>query len=55
MLLVEDELLMALPLVPMHEICPEPVVMGVADEGVPQGEDAPPRKNPFAELARLKR
>ncbi len=55
MLLVEDELLMALPLVPMHEVCPEPVVMGVADEGAPQGEDEVPRKNPFAELARLKK
>lgn len=53
--LLEDELLMALPLVPMHEVCPEPVVMSVADEAVSQGQDEEPRKNPFAELARLKK
>lgn len=55
MVLVEDELLMALPLVPMHEVCPEPVVMEVADDGALPGADETPRKNPFAELARLKK
>ena len=53
--LLEVELLMALPLVPMHEVCPEPVVMSVADDAASKGQDEAPRKNPFAELARLKK
>lgn len=53
--LLEDELLMALPLVPMHEICPEPVGMRMADGDVSMPEDEEPRKSPFAELARLKK
>ena len=48
--LVEDELLLALPLVPRHEVCPEPLPLpdasAVADEAKP---------NPFAALAALKR
>lgn len=48
--LIEDELLLALPLVPRHEVCPEPLVHGDAAE-LPEG-DAP---NPFAALAALKR
>lgn len=52
--LVEDELLMELPLVPMHETCPQPVVMAAgAIDGSADAE--PQRKNPFAELARLKK
>lgn len=53
--LIEDELLMELPLVPMHEICPQPVVMaaGAIDGATDSAE--PPRKNPFAELAKLKK
>lgn len=53
--LIEDELLMELPLVPMHETCPQPVVMaaGVIDGAAGAGE--PTRKNPFAELAKLKK
>jgi len=52
--LVEDELLMELPLVPMHETCPQPVVMAAgAIDGPADAE--PQRKNPFAELARLKK
>ncbi|MDO9568448.1 MAG: YceD family protein [Hydrogenophaga sp.] len=53
--LLEDELLMELPLVPMHEVCPLPVVMQAADPGVGQEGDGPQRRNPFAELARLKK
>jgi uncharacterized protein len=53
---LEDELLMALPLVPMHEVCPVPVVM---QSGGPElaSEDAsePERKNPFSALAKLKK
>ncbi|HEX6705390.1 MAG TPA: YceD family protein [Albitalea sp.] len=47
--LVEDELLLALPLVPRHEVCPQPLPMAHDD---PE-EDA--RTNPFAALAALKR
>ena len=45
---IEDELLLALPLVPMHERCPEPLPLP-QDEGVPEPE------NPFAKLALLKK
>lgn len=54
--LIEDELLMELPLVPMHEVCPESpaALAGAAD--VP-ADEAPESKrpNPFAGLARLKK
>ena len=53
---LEDELLMELPLVPMHETCPVPVKLHAGDEaGGGVGEGEPQRKNPFAELARLKK
>lgn len=48
--LIEDELLLALPLVPRHAACPEPLAH-VDDE--PAVEEA--RPNPFAKLAALKR
>jgi uncharacterized protein len=48
--LVEDELLLALPLVPRHEVCPQPLPMSHGDDV--QEEPAP---NPFAALAVLKR
>ena len=51
--LLEDELLMALPLVPMHDECPEPPVLRVGDADVP--EEAPTKPNPFAMLAQLKK
>jgi uncharacterized protein len=47
--LVEDELLLALPLVPRHDVCPEPLPMRHGDVGE---EELP---NPFAALAALKR
>lgn len=50
--LVEDELLMDLPVAPRHEVCPVPVQLAVADEGF-ETETAP-RENPFALLQRLK-
>ena len=50
--LVEDELLMDLPVAPRHEVCPVPVKLAVADEGF-EAEPAP-RENPFALLQRLK-
>ena len=47
--LVEDELLLALPLVPKHEHCPVPLLApGSGDEG---GIETP---HPFAVLAGLK-
>ncbi len=50
--LIEDELLMAMPLVPMHGECPVPVPMVVAD---PDFEDAEPsRPHPFANLTQAK-
>ena len=50
--LVEDELLLALPLVPRHEQCPQPLAVPQQ----PEAEDeAPVRENPFAALARLRR
>lgn len=51
---VEDELLLALPIVPMHEICPEALPFTpepVVDEAL---EAAPEKPNPFAVLAGLK-
>ena len=50
--LLEDELLMALPVVPMHDECPETPVFSVGDADVPQAEEKP---NPFAVLANLKK
>ena len=47
--LVEDELLLAMPIVPRHEVCPEPLMPAAEDEPV---DDQP---NPFAALASLKR
>ncbi len=53
--LLEDELLMALPLVPMHEECPEAVPMQAGQlAGDGEGEEQV-RESPFAQLARLKR
>ncbi len=54
--LVEDELLLALPLVPMHEICPQPLLAADRLAGTPGSTDAEPaRAHPFAALKALKR
>lgn len=50
--LVEDELLLALPLVPMHEDC-EPPPVGVDEFDGAAAEETPP--HPFAALAVLKK
>lgn len=51
--LLEDELLMALPLVPMHEQCP---VATTLSAGVIEAADEAGKKpNPFALLAQLKK
>lgn len=52
---LEDELLMELPLVPMHDTCPVPVSLRSVESPGAQEEPATPRKNPFAELAKLKK
>lgn len=50
--LVEDELLMALPLVPRHETCPVDVKLAVADPGFEAESSV--KAHPFAALASLK-
>ena len=59
---LEDELLMALPLVPMHDECPVAPVMQVGEDALADGagqngEEAPSgeKPNPFAVLAQLKK
>jgi len=47
--LVEDELLLALPIVPRHGVCPDP--LPVVEDDLPEDE----KPNPFAKLASLKR
>lgn len=54
--LVEDELLMTIPLVPMHEECPLP--LGTPPEGKDDAREAgegQERPHPFAALAKLKK
>lgn len=53
--LIEDELLMALPLVPMHDHCPVEVPMASGKLGEADEEEQGERKNPFAVLAALKK
>lgn len=50
--LVEDELLMELPVAPRHEVCPEAVKMSAVDPGFEAA--APEKEHPFAVLGRLK-
>ncbi len=50
LLLIEDELLMAMPLVPMHEHCASP--LPVAQQDDPKVPDE--RPHPFAALAQIK-
>jgi uncharacterized protein len=50
--LVEDELLMEVPVAPFHEVCPVPVKMSTADAGFEQATES--REHPFAALSRLK-
>lgn len=53
--LIEDELLMALPLVPRHEPdCPAPVQLSAQDAGFDEAQTQG-RPHPFAALAQLKR
>ena len=54
MAVLEDELLMALPLVPMHETCPQPLPSSAGALPDAGGEEAA-RENPFQALSRLKK
>ncbi len=51
--LIEDELLMALPFVPMHEACPESVPMASSDTDFEAANEE--KTNPFAVLAGLRK
>jgi uncharacterized protein len=51
--LVEDELLMDLPMVPVHEECPVPVKMEAIDDDFEEANATKP--NPFAALVGLKK
>ena len=51
--LVEDELLMALPVAPKHSICPQAVTLSVADADFIAVDAEKP--NPFAVLGQLKK
>ena len=51
--LVEDELLMEMPLAPRHMVCPVPVNLAVADEDFETSASG--RENPFAMLGQLKK
>lgn len=48
--LVEDEMLLALPLVPRHDVCPETIPMQFGDV-----EEVEEKANPFASLALLRK
>ena len=50
--LIEDELLMALPVVPRHEVCPSEVPMSSSDEDFEAANAE--RPNPFAALAGIR-
>jgi uncharacterized protein len=51
--LIEDEVLMALPVVPRHETCPVEVQLEVADAGFDSA--LAEKRNPFAVLAALQK
>lgn len=51
--LIEDELILALPIVPMHEACPQPLAFD-GEAGADPDDGEPERPNPFAALAALK-
>ena len=55
--LIEDELLLALPIVPRHEVCPVPLPVPIGEAaGAPaEGAAAVGAAHPFAALAVLKR
>lgn len=53
--LIEDELLMAMPIVARHEVCPEPLVVVESTQELTAEQPAAPHKpNPFEALKALK-
>ncbi|MBN8757047.1 MULTISPECIES: YceD family protein [Variovorax] len=50
--LIEDELLMEIPVMPVHDVCPTPVQLSSSDEDFQAAEEAKP--NPFAVLGALR-
>ena len=50
--LIEDELLMDIPVTPRHEVCPEPMKLSALDPDFEAAEAA--RPNPFAVLGNLR-
>ncbi|MFZ4286988.1 YceD family protein [Variovorax sp. HJSM1_2] len=50
--LIEDELLMEMPLVPVHDVCPSEVKFEAVDEGFDKAMADKPK--PFAALAKLR-
>jgi uncharacterized protein len=50
--LIEDEVLMALPLIPLHDSCPVPVKLAAVDPGFDAAFEL--KRQPFAVLAKLK-
>ncbi|RZL88602.1 MAG: DUF177 domain-containing protein [Variovorax sp.] len=50
--LIEDELLMEIPVTPRHELCPEPTQLSAVDPDFEAAEAA--RPNPFAALESLR-
>lgn len=51
--LVEDELILALPIVPRHDVCPQPLVLAEPSPA-PGASVEPASTNPFAALAVLR-
>jgi uncharacterized protein len=52
MTLIEDEMLMSMPLIPMHEVCPVTLPTEASDANFEEGDG---RRNPFGALAGLKK
>lgn len=50
--LIEDELLMEIPVMPVHEVCPVPLRLSSSDDDFQAAEEAKP--NPFAVLGALR-
>lgn len=50
--LIEDELLMEIPITPRHDVCPVEVRLSAVDVGYEEGENVP--VNPFAVLGNLR-
>ncbi|MDT4829542.1 Large ribosomal RNA subunit accumulation protein YceD [compost metagenome] len=50
--LIEDELLMEIPVMPVHDVCPTPVRLSSSDDDFQAAEEAKP--NPFAVLGALR-